>query len=66
MFTVDVEVGGLVVRIAAGLVLLLLAGAQAIGPSGIGGLVPLVAGLVRFFPLYKLFGAHAAHRHEAA
>jgi hypothetical protein len=43
-------------RISAGLALLLLFAVGWIGPWGLVGLVPLVTGLLRFCPLYRLLG----------
>ena len=43
-------------RILLGLALLALVGFGAIGPWGLIGLVPLVTGLVRFCPLYRVLG----------
>lgn len=43
-------------RIAAGAALVSLAATQAIGAWGYIGIVPLVTGLFRFCPAYRLFG----------
>lgn len=45
-----------VVRIGAGLLLIGLAAGGAIGPWGYLGVVPLLTGLFRFCPAYRLFG----------
>lgn len=52
-------------RLCAGLVLLVLAGTGTIGPWGYIGVVPLLTAMVRFCPLYAMFGwrtNHPAHR----
>lgn len=45
-----------VLRISVGAVLLAAAGSGTIGAWGYVGIVPLLTGLVRFCPLYPLFG----------
>ena len=45
-----------IVRIVAGLVLIGLAGAGAIGLWGYLGIVPVLSGLVRVCPAYSLLG----------
>ena len=45
-----------VLRIALGLLLIVLAYAGAIGAWGYLGIVPLLTGVVRFCPAYKLLG----------
>ena len=52
------NVGGLdrLLRIGAGVVLLVLAATGAIGLWGLIGLVPLATGLFRFCPVYPLLG----------
>jgi len=43
-------------RIIAGAALILLALTQVIGPWGLIGIVPLLTGVLRWCPAYKLFG----------
>ncbi len=52
------NVGGIdrALRIIAGIVLILLALTQTIGPWGWIGVVPLLTGLFRFCPAYTLLG----------
>ena len=45
-----------VLRIALGLLLIVLAYAGALGAWGYLGIVPLLTGVVRFCPAYKLLG----------
>lgn len=45
-------------RIAAGLLLIVLFAAGVIGAWGLIGLVPLATGLLRFCPAYRLLGIH--------
>ena len=45
-----------VLRIALGLLLIVLAYAGVIGAWGYLGIVPLLTGVVRFCPVYKLLG----------
>jgi hypothetical protein len=45
-----------VLRVAIGLLLIVLALTGTIGVWGYIGIVPLATGLVRFYPLYKLLG----------
>lgn len=45
-----------ILRVGAGLVLMLLAGVGAIGPWGWVGAVPLATGLVGWCPLYRVLG----------
>lgn len=47
-----------VLRIAGGLLLIILFAAGMIGPWGLIGLVPLATGLLRFCPLYRMLGLH--------
>ena len=47
-----------VLRIGVGLLLIGLFAGDAIGAWGLLGLVPLATGLLRFCPLYRLFGIH--------
>jgi hypothetical protein len=49
-------------RLAIGLVLISLSITGAIGVWGYIGIVPLVTGLVRFCPLYKLVGLNTCPR----
>jgi len=60
MKTVETNVGRIdqVLRIAAGLLLLVLFGAGVLGPWGLIGIVPLATGLLRFCPLYRMLGIH--------
>jgi hypothetical protein len=52
------NVGGVdrILRIAVGLILIVLALLGQIGPWGFIGLLPLATGLFRFCPAYKLIG----------
>lgn len=52
------NVGGLdkILRIVAGIVLLVLTATQVIGWWGLIGAVPLLTGLFNFCPLYTVFG----------
>jgi hypothetical protein len=52
------NVGGIdrILRIAVGLILILLAATGTIGWWGYIGIIPLVTGAVRFCPLYAPFG----------
>ncbi|AZN35100.1 YgaP family membrane protein [Iodobacter ciconiae] len=52
------NVGGIdrILRIAAGLVLIVLALSGQIGAWGFIGILPLATGLFRFCPAYKLIG----------
>ncbi|STQ89455.1 YgaP family membrane protein [Iodobacter fluviatilis] len=52
------NVGGVdrILRIAAGLILIVLALLGQIGAWGFIGIVPLATGLFRFCPAYKLIG----------
>lgn len=59
------------IRVIAGLILVLLAATGSIGAWGWLGIVPIATGLIRFCPLYPLFGirtcpaeAEALHFHE--
>jgi len=45
-------------RIGGGLALIGLFAGGLIGPWGLVGLVPLGTGLLRFCPVYRLFGVH--------
>ena len=60
MKTVETNVGRIdqVLRIAAGLLLLVLFGAGVLGPWGLIGIVPLATGLLRFCPFYCMLGIH--------
>jgi len=52
-------------RLAAGFVLLVLAGMGLIGPWGYLGVLPMLTAMARYCPLYHLFGVHtgpAPHR----
>ena len=52
------NVGGVdrVLRIVAGLVLLLLAVTSVVGAWGYIGIVPLITGIFRFCPAYRILG----------
>ena len=52
------NVGGIdrILRIVVGLVLIALAATGAVGWWGWLGIIPLLTGVVRFFPLYSLVG----------
>ena len=50
-----------VLRVIVGIALIALAMTGWIGPWGFIGIVPLVTGLVRFCPLYRLLGWHTNH-----
>ena len=60
MKTVQTNVGRTdqVLRIAGGLLLLVLFGAGVVGPWALAGIVPLATGLLRFCPLYRILGIH--------
>ncbi|WP_327212923.1 YgaP family membrane protein [Ramlibacter sp. Leaf400] len=60
MKTIETNVGRIdqVLRIAGGLLLILLFALGVIGPWGLLGLVALATGLVRFCPVYRLLGLH--------
>jgi hypothetical protein len=48
-----------VIRIAVGLVLVVLFAMDYVGPWGLLGIVLIGTGLLRFCPLYRLFGIHS-------
>ncbi|WP_373975597.1 DUF2892 domain-containing protein [Chitinibacter sp. SCUT-21] len=52
------NVGGVdrILRITVGVVLLVLAVLNVLGPWAYLGIVPLLTGLIRYCPLYKLIG----------
>ncbi|MCX5590014.1 YgaP family membrane protein [Alcaligenes endophyticus] len=58
------NVGGLdrVLRIAVGLILLILVSTQTIGWWGWIGIIPLLTGLFRLCPLYSLLGISSCKR----
>ena len=45
-------------RLSVGFVLMVLAGMGLIGPWGYMGLLPMLTAMVRYCPLYHLFGVH--------
>lgn len=67
MKTIHPNVGRLdqVLRISAGLALLVATATGAIGVWGLVGLVPLLTGLVRLCPLYTLLGVRTCTTREA-
>lgn len=51
------------VRLAAGFVLLLMAGTGLVGPWGYLGALPMTTAMLRYCPLYHLFGVDTGHGH---
>lgn len=61
------NVGGIdkILRIAAGLILIVLAATNMIGVWGWIGVVPLATGLLNFCPLYSLLGMNTCPMKKA-
>lgn len=60
------NVGGMdrTIRIVGGLILIVLAGTQLIGPWGWIGLVPMITGLARSCLLYSVLGINTCPKPE--
>jgi Protein of unknown function (DUF2892) len=61
MKSIETNVGRIdqAVRIGGGLLLIVLFAMGVIGPWGLIGVVPLVSGLLRFCPVYRMLGIHS-------
>jgi hypothetical protein len=55
-------------RLSIGFVLLVLAGTDLIGPWGFLGVLPMLTAMVRYCPLYHVFGVHTGRpqRHRGS
>jgi hypothetical protein len=51
-------------RLSVGFVLLMMAGTDLIGPWGYVGVLPMVTAMVRYCPLYHLFGVDTRPPHR--